>query len=39
MNKDIEKLFKEANGYVETDDEGNRSHAPPRLTPQTVLLC
>ena len=25
MNKDIEKLFKQANGYVETDDKGNRS--------------
>jgi hypothetical protein len=25
MNKDIEKLFKQANGYVEVDDEGNRS--------------
>jgi hypothetical protein len=25
MNKDIEKLFKQANGYVETDSEGNRS--------------
>jgi hypothetical protein len=24
MNKDIEKLFKQANGYVETDGEGNR---------------
>jgi len=25
MNKDIEKLFKQANGYVEVDDNGNRS--------------
>ena len=25
MNKDIEKLFKQANGYVEVDGEGNRS--------------
>jgi len=25
MNKDIEKLFKEAKGYVEVDGEGNRS--------------
>jgi len=25
MNKDIEKLFKQANGYVETDGAGNRS--------------
>ena len=25
MNKDIEKLFKEANGYVEVDEEGNLS--------------
>ena len=24
MNKDIEKLFKEAKGYVEVDSEGNR---------------
>jgi hypothetical protein len=24
MNKDIEKLFKQANGYVEVDSEGNR---------------
>ena len=24
---------------LDTDDKGNRSHAPPRLTPQTVLLC
>lgn len=25
MNKDIEKLFKQANGYVEVDGKGNRS--------------
>ena len=25
MNKDIEKLFKQANGYVEVDEGGNRS--------------
>ena len=25
MNKDIEKLFKEAKGYVEVDEQGNRS--------------
>ena len=25
MNKDIEKLFKQAKGYVEVDEEGNRS--------------
>jgi len=25
MNKDIEKLFKQANGYVEVDEKGNRS--------------
>jgi hypothetical protein len=24
MNKDIEKLFKQAKGYVEVDSEGNR---------------
>ena len=24
MNKDIEKLFKQSNGYVEVDSEGNR---------------
>jgi hypothetical protein len=24
MNKDIEKLFKEAKGYVEVDSKGNR---------------
>ena len=25
MNKDIEKLFKQAIGYVEVDEKGNRS--------------
>jgi predicted adenine nucleotide alpha hydrolase (AANH) superfamily ATPase len=25
MNKDIEKLFKQAKGYVEVDEQGNRS--------------